>query len=414
MALLDVISYRGTNDILIHRHERTEFTTLSQLTVHESQEAVLFLEGKKLDTLPPGRHTMHTKNIPLLNKLVNLPFGGESPFRCEVYFVNKTITLNQKWGTASQVRVLDKAFNVLLNIGASGVIGLRVIDPSRVLLSIVGTEDDLTAEKCLDYFRSIITMKVKDYIAKIMRMPGMSFLLLEGSLEDFSKAVIQKVNEEFVSVGVEVTNFVIENIGIPEHQYRVIEEGLQEIQKAKFEAEAERIRAKGIHDSRVTQGYNWVDEQKAEIAKLYAQSGQMQGNPANLLAQAPLALAYGNMLRDNVMPTIDPGFSGSGIGFDKGSTGAQITEKNESIFGDFPDVAPLDDFDSGVSIGTEGMSADASVYCSECGSKLAAGDRFCRNCGKQIEEQISKCPNCGKAYSVADKFCTRCGRKRAR
>ena len=78
MALLDVISYRGTNDILIHRHERTEFTTLSQLTVHESQEAVLFLEGKKLDTLPPGRHTMHTKNIPLLNKLVNLPLRCSS------------------------------------------------------------------------------------------------------------------------------------------------------------------------------------------------------------------------------------------------------------------------------------------------------------------------------------------------
>ena len=85
MAIFDVIKYEGNNDVLVWKFPGEDFTTLSQLIVHESQEAAFVKDGQILDIFKAGRHTLHSQNIPLLRKLVNLPFGGVSPFHCEVY-----------------------------------------------------------------------------------------------------------------------------------------------------------------------------------------------------------------------------------------------------------------------------------------------------------------------------------------
>ena len=90
MAILSVIKHEGPNNLLVWKAPHEDFNTKSQLIVHESQEAVFFKNGQALDTFGPGRHTLDTQNIPLLRKLINLPFGGESPFHCEVYFINKS------------------------------------------------------------------------------------------------------------------------------------------------------------------------------------------------------------------------------------------------------------------------------------------------------------------------------------
>ena len=89
-AITSVIKYEGDNSTFIWKHPCEDFNTSSQLIVHESQEAIFFLNGQALDLFGPGRHTLETQNIPLLRRIINIPTGGESPFHCEVYFINKT------------------------------------------------------------------------------------------------------------------------------------------------------------------------------------------------------------------------------------------------------------------------------------------------------------------------------------
>lgn len=209
MAVLDVITYEGSNEVLVYKYPNTEFNTLSQLIVHESQEAVFFRDGKMLDSLGPGKYTLHTGNIPLLSKLINLPTGGESPFRCEIYFINKALALNYKWGTTSLTRIIDPKFNLVLDIGASGILGLKVINPRMLVAKIVGTESILTAETCLTYFRENISARVKEYLARVMSKPEMSFIVLERYLSDFSKAIQDLLHEVFSDVGVDLYNFFI-------------------------------------------------------------------------------------------------------------------------------------------------------------------------------------------------------------
>lgn len=75
------------------------------MTVNDTQEAILVKSGKALDVFGGGRHTLDTANIPFLNKIINLPFGGRSPFTAEVWYINKAYNLDIKWGTPTPIHI---------------------------------------------------------------------------------------------------------------------------------------------------------------------------------------------------------------------------------------------------------------------------------------------------------------------
>ena len=98
MKIADVIKYEGDNTTFIWKHPVEDFNSLTQLIVHESQEAIFFMNGQALDMFGPGRYTLETGNIPKIGRFLNRQVGDESPFHCEVYFKNKTEQLAIKWG----------------------------------------------------------------------------------------------------------------------------------------------------------------------------------------------------------------------------------------------------------------------------------------------------------------------------
>ena len=147
MAVIDVIKYEGDNSTFIWKHPREDFNKLSQLIVHESQEALFFMNGQALDLFGPGRYTLESQNIPLLNKLVKIPTGGESPFHCEIYFINKTEQMAIKWGTDSKVQFMEPTYQFPIQIGACGEMSLRAEDSRKLLLKLVGTETSLDQAK---------------------------------------------------------------------------------------------------------------------------------------------------------------------------------------------------------------------------------------------------------------------------
>ena len=69
MALIDVVKWDGSADELVWKFPNSELSTMTQLIVNESQAAILFKDGKRMDVFAAGRHTLSTNNIPVLNKL---------------------------------------------------------------------------------------------------------------------------------------------------------------------------------------------------------------------------------------------------------------------------------------------------------------------------------------------------------
>ena len=120
MAIADIIKYEGDNSTFIWKHPNEDFNSLTQLIVHDSQEAVFMLNGEVLDVFGAGRYTLETQNIPKLGKILNRAVGDKTPFHCEVYFINKTEQMSIKWGTDSRVEFVEPTYGFPLSIGASG------------------------------------------------------------------------------------------------------------------------------------------------------------------------------------------------------------------------------------------------------------------------------------------------------
>ena len=84
MAFANVIKYEGDNSTFIWKYPKEDFNTLSQLIVHESQEAIFFMNGQALDLFGPGRYTLETQNIPKIGKYLNRSVKGKTPFHAEL------------------------------------------------------------------------------------------------------------------------------------------------------------------------------------------------------------------------------------------------------------------------------------------------------------------------------------------
>ena len=190
--ICEVLKYEGDNTTFVWKHPCEDFNTWSQLIVHESQEAIFFRDGQALDLFGPGRYTLETQNIPVLRKVINIPTGGNTPFHCEVYFVNKTDQMSIKWGTDSKIQYIEPTYGFPVSIGANGEMALSVNDSRKLLVKIVGTERTLDQFSLVRIFRAFLMTKVKAYIAQVMRQEKINIFEVDENLESFSAAIKEK------------------------------------------------------------------------------------------------------------------------------------------------------------------------------------------------------------------------------
>ncbi len=156
MAILDRLKFDASdNDILVWKHPSESLRLGSQLIVNESQDAVFFRGGQALDVFGPGAHTLSSGNIPLIARLINLPFGGKTPFTAEVWFVNRTVRMGLKWGTRTPIPVLDPSFGYPISLRSFGEWGLKVVDARMFLTQLVGTRNISTTEEIQAFSRPI-------------------------------------------------------------------------------------------------------------------------------------------------------------------------------------------------------------------------------------------------------------------
>lgn len=387
MEVIDILKFEGNDKTLVWKSDKEDFNTGTQLIVHESQEAVFFRDGQALDLFGPGRYTLETANIPLLKKLINLPTDGKTRFHAEVYFINKAVALDVKWGTTSKFEVLDPQFFIQLNVGASGSMEVRIKDSRKFLVKVVGTQNSVDTDKISDYFREKVIVKVKAHLSKLMGQ--VSYVVVNQHLEEISEAVKEKLNEEMDEYGVEIPNFYLATIHIPDDEKTRVQEALNKRME------------QGIL------GYNWMDEQLADIAKRYVSNeGNGAGTATGMMAQMPMAFAFGQMLSSTAKPMMQQGMQGLGNGMaNQGNLGG-INLQNPT--------------EPGTNQGFLGFGAaqNAQVtskkFCPECGNEISEGSKFCPNCGHKLEEEKEgyTCSKCGRVLKDNEKFCPDCGTKR--
>jgi membrane protease subunit (stomatin/prohibitin family) len=239
MAPIDVVKWDSPGTVIAWKHPGSDLSTMTQLIVNESQAAILFKNGQRCDVFGAGRHTLSTQNIPLLNKIVNLPFGGRSPFAAEVWFVNQTIPLNLKFGTPTPIQVQDPVYEIRVPVRAFGQFGLKVEDPAMFVHKLIGANIGMAQDALVDYFKGILTSRLKSRIAQVIVREKIGVLEIETMLDDLSRALEEAFAPDYAEYGLGMRAFRIMSISIPEDH-----SGVQELEKAK--AAAKRRQIEGI------------------------------------------------------------------------------------------------------------------------------------------------------------------------
>ena len=287
--IADIIKYEGDNSTFIWKHPCEDFNYLTQLIVHESQEAIFFMNGQALDMFGAGRYTLETQNIPLIGKVLNKATGDKTPFHCEVYFINKTEQMNIKWGTDSRVQYIEPTYGFPLSIGASGEMSLRAEDSRKLLLKLVGTESYLGQQQLTNYFRSFLMTRVKTYIAQVMKTNSINIFEIDENLTMFSNAIKNLLVGDFAEYGVALEQFFVTTILKPDgdRQYEKFKElhfrQYADIAEAKLRQQTEIINAeteaqKTVIDSRAQatkraqEGYTYQQERGFDVAEKVAQN----------------------------------------------------------------------------------------------------------------------------------------------
>lgn len=253
MDIVDVVKWESNPYELVHKFQSEGLRLGAQLIVYPSQTAFFVKGGEICDEFTCGTYTIKSENIPLLGKIINLPFNGETPFKADVWFVNQIEFLDCKWGTQTPLQVEDPKYDVIVPVRAFGQYGFKITDPRVFLERLVGNMSSFSTNKIIDYFRGVILSKLTTIIYEKLKADEGSVLNINANIGDLSDYAKERIAEGFIQYGIEIQLFNIISISILEN-----DPSFQRLKEAKDAAA--KIKIIGRDDYRMTRSFDVLEK----------------------------------------------------------------------------------------------------------------------------------------------------------
>ncbi len=343
----------------------------AQLVVRENQAAIFFRDGKGLDVLGAGRHTLSTMNLPIITKVLSLPWGFTSPFRAEVYFTNMKVFTTMKWGTKDPVAFKDSELG-MVRLRAFGNFTTRITQPLLFINTIVGTMGEYFTDNIEGYFRDIIISRLNDFLGEYVD----TILDLPKMYDEMGEAVKMRLVEDFRKYGMELIDFFINSITPPAEVQKMIDErsGMEAV--GNLDAFMKYKAAKAMGDAARSEG------------------GGAAGDGAAAGMGLGVGAGLGMMIPGMIGKSMNPG---------------QMTPDGAQQMGSIncPDCHTEVGIDARFCHRC-GHQLVVLQKCPQCEKNLNATAKFCSSCGHNLKEQLT-CSQCSHKLFPGTRFCPNCG-----
>lgn len=280
-GFIDNVFVNLEKDCLLQRYPYDNLSTCAKVTVQEGQQMVFMSEGMYSDTFLPGSHTLTTNNVPFLEKIVNIPFGGNSAFKTTLFCVS---TKRQRfagedagWGVGLTVRdytLSDEG--ITIKIGAYGSYEFHITNAIAFIREYGGTEHEIWLADFANEFSSAISQRVTPALSRFFSQRKVSITEVNNYLFEVAEFAKREVNEYLEDYGIELTKFDVEGINPIES-----DPNYQKILAAQTEAGAMDLESRALARKRQREGYNYQQERQFDVMQTAAgnegSAGQMMG-----------------------------------------------------------------------------------------------------------------------------------------
>src|SRR5690242_20728504 len=305
--------------------------------------AVFMSQGQLMGVLGPGQHRLEASELPFLGMFVD--WGSNSnAFKAELYFVGAREFPRCRFGGRLD-EVQDPQTGLIVTLRAFGEYALRVIDPTKLILNLVGTVDVTSNEAITGWVAQQLLKVTRTAITTNLMSGAWPILGLSVHSPEIEAATQPAANAQLADYGLAIARFGNLDVNLDD---------------------TDSFRLKKLAGdtaySRLAGGF-------LQAAQAEALQGAGEGMAQGGAAVTPMFLGAGFGMANQMMqppmqgqpaPPPGPGFAGGGSGFVQQPPPAPPA----------PAPAPA-----------APAAPAATVECPECHNQVRMGAKFCDSCG---------------------------------
>jgi membrane protease subunit (stomatin/prohibitin family) len=341
----------------------------SKAIVEPDAVAIFMSQGQVMGVLPPGRHTLDAQELPFLGMFVDWASGGNA-FKAEIYFVGAREFPNFRFGGRLD-EVQDPQTGLVVTLRAFGEYALRVVEPQRLILNLVGTVDVTNNESIAGWVAQQLLKVTRTTVTTQLMSGAWPILGLSVHSPEIEISALRAANAELADYGLSITRLGNLDVNLDDDD----------------NARLKKLAGDTAY-SRLAGGF-------LQAAQAEALQGAGQGMAQGGGAVTPMFLGAGLGMANQMMqapaqappaaPPPAPGFAGGGQGY------APAPQQ--------PAQAPAQP-------AAQAPAPAATIACGNCDNQVRAGAKFCDSCGTPMQKH---CTNCNADLSATAKFCAECG-----